>query len=116
MKGHPFTQRMKYATLGIIEAWHRERSFRSQTILAVVAVAGAAVLRVQLIWWAALVVVIAMVLVTEIVNSSLEALADHLHPSEHPSIKIAKDMAAGAVLLASLAAVSVGVCLVLSTL
>ena len=116
MKGHPFDQRLKHAGAGIVEAWHQERSFRSQTILAAVAAAGGVVLRPQLIWWAALVLVIALVLVAEMVNSSIEALADHLHPSEHPSIKIAKDMAAGAVLLASLAAVAVGACLVLSTL
>jgi diacylglycerol kinase (ATP) len=85
-------------------------------MLAAGAVTGGVVLRPQLIWWAALTLVIALVLVAEAVNSSIEALADHLHPSEHPSIKIAKDMAAGAVLLASLAAVAVGACLVLSTL
>jgi diacylglycerol kinase (ATP) len=116
MKGHPFAQRLKHATAGLVEAWHRERSFRSQIVLAVAAVTGGVVLRPQLIWWAALVVVIALVLVIEIVNSSIEALADHLHPSEHPSIKTVKDMAASAVLVASLAAVTIGACLVLSTL
>jgi diacylglycerol kinase (ATP) len=116
MKGYPFAQRLKHATGGLIEAWHRERSFRSQIVFAATAVTGAVVLKAQLIWWAALVIAIALVLVAEIVNSSIEALADHLHPSQHPSIKIAKDMAAGGVLLASLAAVAVGACLVLSRL
>ena len=116
IKGHPFAQRLKHATTGLVEAWRRERSFRSQTILAAAAVTGGVVLRAELIWWAALVVVIALVLVAEMVNSSIEALADHLHPSVHPSIRTAKDMAAAAVLLASLAAVTVGACFVLSTL
>jgi undecaprenol kinase len=39
------------------------------------------------------------------VNSSLEKMADHLHPERHPQIKIVKDVAAGAVLW--VAAVSV---------
>lgn len=116
MKGRPFSQRLKYAVAGIIEAWRRERSVRSHAIGALVAVAGGVVLRAQPIWWAALALAIALVLVAEIVNSSIEALADHLHPSEHPSIKAAKDMAAGAVLLASLAALIVGACFVLSLL
>jgi diacylglycerol kinase (ATP) len=83
-------------------------------MIAVITLAGAAVLRVQLIWWAAAVLVIALVLVAELANSSIEALADHLHPSEHPSIEAAKDIAAGAVLLASIAAVVVGICLLVS--
>ena len=66
-------------------------------------------------WWVALVLVIALVLIAEVVTSSFEALADHLHPAERPSIRIAKD-AAGAVLLASLAAVAVTACRVLSRL
>src|SRR5687767_4369561 len=110
MKGQSFMQRLKHAAAGIAQAWRRERSFRSQTFLGVAAATGAGVLQAQLIWWALLGLVIAMVLAAEIVNSSIETLADHLHPSKHPSIKAAKDMAAGAVLLASLAAVSVGVC------
>jgi diacylglycerol kinase (ATP) len=114
MKGLSFTQRLQHATAGLVASWHRERSFRSQIVLAVVAVNTGAVLRPQLLWWSALVLAITLVLVAEIINSSIETLADHLHPSQHPSIKIAKDMAAGAVLLASLAAAMIGALLVLS--
>jgi diacylglycerol kinase (ATP) len=85
-------------------------------MIAAMTLAGAAVLRVELIWWAAAVLVIALVLVAELVNSSIEALADHLHPAQHPAIEIAKDIAAGAVLLASFAALAVGACLALSIL
>ena len=116
MKGLSFSQRLKYANAGLIEAWRRERSFRSQVIMATAAVVVGIVVRPQLIWWAALALAIGLVLVAEVINSSIEALADHLHPSEHPSIKIAKDMAAGAVLLASLTAVAIGGFLVLSVL
>ena len=51
-----------------------------------------------------------------VINSSIEGLAGHLHLSQHPSLKVAKDMAAGAVLLASLAAAIIGALLVLSVL
>lgn len=116
MKGVSFIQRLNHAKAGLVVAWHREQSLRSQLVLATVAVVAGVVLRPQLLWWAALVLAIALVLVAEIINSSIEALADHLHPSQHPSIKIAKDMAAGAVLLASLAAAAIGVLLALSVL
>jgi diacylglycerol kinase (ATP) len=116
MKGLSFSRRLKHAKGGLAAAWDRERSFRSQIMLAATAFAGAVILRPQLLWWAVLGLVVGLVLVAEMMNSSIEALADHLHPSHHPSIKIAKDMAAGAVLLASLTAAIVGVLLVLSAL
>jgi diacylglycerol kinase (ATP) len=114
MKGLLFAERLKHATAGLVVAWHHERSFRSQIIIAVGTLSAGAAFRLPLIWWVALVFAIALVLVAEIINSSIEALADHLHPSQHPSIKIAKDMSAAAVLLASLAAAAIGVLLVLS--
>ena len=50
---------------------------------------------------------VAFVLAAEIVNTALEGLADHLHPEQHPAIKAVKDCAAGAVLVASVAALGV---------
>lgn len=43
----------------------------------------------------------------ELFNSALETLTDHLHPEHHHEIGAAKDIAAGAVLVAALAAVFV---------
>jgi undecaprenol kinase len=57
---------------------------------------------------------ISLVLALELINSALEALIDHLHPDVAPAIKIAKDAAAGAVLLASIAAALVGVLMLVS--
>jgi diacylglycerol kinase (ATP) len=116
MKGLSFRRRLKHAKRGLAAAWHRERSFRSQIVLAAAAVCGGVIVRPEPVWWAVLALAVALVLVAEMMNSSLEALADHLHPSQHPSIKIAKDMAAGAVLLASLAAAVIGALLALSAL
>ena len=50
----------------------------------------------------------ALVLGLELVNTALEHLADHLHPETHAEIRIAKDCAAAAVLVASAAAAVVG--------
>ena len=51
---------------------------------------------------------IALVLAGELINSSIEALADHLHPQQHPAIGRVKDLAAGMVLVTSIAAMIVG--------
>ncbi len=59
--------------------------------------------------WALLVVAIAMVWVAEALNTAIEFLADAAVPDPHSLIKHAKDVAAGAVLLASIAAAAIGV-------
>jgi diacylglycerol kinase (ATP) len=114
MKGRPFPERLRYATDGILEIWRKEQSFRTQALLGVGAVLVAILLRLPQIWWAALAIVIGLVLVAETMNSTIEAIADVVHPDLHPSIKAAKDMAAGGVLLASLTALVVGLCLIFS--
>ncbi len=59
--------------------------------------------------WTLLVVAIALVWVAEGLNTAIEFLADAAVPDHHALIKHAKDVAAGAVLLASLAAGVIGV-------
>ena len=114
MKNAALTVRLGFAWSGIRAVWRRERSFRTQVIIATIAVLATAILRPGLIWCAAIALSIALVLALELLNSALEAMIDHLHPGVDPAIKIAKDAAAGAVLIASIAAVCVGVCMVLS--
>lgn len=58
--------------------------------------------------WALLALAIGLVLAAEAGNSALEALADRVAPDPHPLVAKAKDLAAGAVLLASAAAAGVG--------
>jgi undecaprenol kinase len=54
-----------------------------------------------------------VVLAMELVNTAVEHLADHLHPDQHPRIKIVKDCAAAAVLVTSLGALCVAVAFVI---
>ena len=57
--------------------------------------------------WASVLLVSALVIGLEVVNSAVERLADHLHPGEHPEVGLVKDMLAGAVLVAALCALLV---------
>lgn len=66
-------------------------------------------MRPGLLWTAVVVLAVALVLAFELANSALEYLIDHLHPQIAPEIKRAKDVAAAAVLVASIAALLVGV-------
>lgn len=58
--------------------------------------------------WAMLIIVMAMVWLTEMLNTAIEKIMDHITPEQHPGVKWIKDVAAGAVLVAALAAAIVG--------
>ena len=108
MKNRRFADRLGVAFAGLRLVFRREKSFRTQSALA----AGAALVLVVLRpgpGWAALVALsAALVLALELANSALEYLVDHIHPAHAREIGAAKDAAAGAVLVASLAALIVG--------
>jgi diacylglycerol kinase len=58
--------------------------------------------------WLAVVLAIGLVWVAEALNTAIEYVADLAHPDEHPEVKKLKDLAAAAVLFASLVALAVG--------
>jgi diacylglycerol kinase (ATP) len=59
--------------------------------------------------WRWIILAIALVWVTEIVNTAFEHLCDVVQPEFHASVRTAKDVAAGAVLVAAIAAAIIGV-------
>ena len=62
-----------------------------------------------LLWFVLLALAMGLVLTAELLNTALEAVVDLVSPEEHPLAKQAKDVAAAAVLVASLAALAAGV-------
>jgi diacylglycerol kinase (ATP) len=114
MKNGSFRARLGHACAGIRLVWRREKTFRTHGLFALAALATAAALRVGPVWWALIVLCIAMVVALEALNSALEYLIDRLHPALHEEIGCAKDAAAGAVLLAGLGAAGVGALMVLA--
>ena len=69
--------------------------------------------RPEPLWWALAILASAAVITTELINTAIEHLADHLHPEIHPSIRIVKDCAAAAVLVAVVGALGVAVALLI---
>lgn len=59
--------------------------------------------------WIVLILAMGLVLMAEAMNSALEWLADAIHPDHHPLVGRAKDVAAGGVLIAAVAAALVGI-------
>ncbi len=98
-----------YAFAGI---WHVLRTQRNAQIHIAITVAVILLglyLHLPSIQWAILVLTIGVVFAAEITNTALEAVVDLASPEAHPLARIAKDSAAGAVLILAIVAVGVGV-------
>src|SRR5213082_492346 len=97
-----------YAFEGIIHVLRTQRNLRIHFLAAVIVFAAAIAVGVARLQLIALVLAIAFVLVAEMLNTAIEGVIDVSTTSFDPNAKLAKDIAAGAVLIASITAVGVG--------
>lgn len=97
-----------HAWEGIVLAVRTQRNMRFHALAAVAVVVLGAVLRVGFLELSVLFLAISLVMAMELVNTAVEAVVDMVSPEFHPLAKIAKDAAAGAVLVASIGAAIVG--------
>jgi diacylglycerol kinase (ATP) len=97
-----------YAFEGIIHVLRTQRNLRIHFAIAVVVIAAAAAFNVGRLELIALLLAIAFVLVCEMVNSAIEGAIDISTTSFDPNAKLAKDIAAGAVLISTVTAIAVG--------
>ena len=97
-----------HAFRGIGAALRSEPNLRLQLLAAIAVAIAGWWLEIRAGEWLAVIVAMALVLVAELFNTALEALADAVHPERHEGIGRAKDAAAGAVLVAAIAAAAIG--------
>jgi diacylglycerol kinase (ATP) len=97
-----------YAFEGIIHVLRTQRNMRIHFSLAVLVLIGALVTGVDKFELVALLIVIGFVLIAEMVNTAIEGAIDVATTSFDPMAKLAKDIAAGAVLIATVTALAVG--------
>lgn len=110
---HALTKSFEYAAAGIRGIIIQERNFKIQLFIGLLAVILGFVFKLGLSEWLDLVIVITIVLVFELINTSIEEMVDLISPQYHDKAKIAKDVAAGTVLVASIGSVIVGILLFL---
>ena len=96
-----------YAFEGVIHVLRTQRNLRIHFLAAVCVFAGAVAVGVSRLQLIALVLAIAFVLVAEMLNTAIEGVIDVSTTSFDPNAKLAKDIAAGAVLIAAISAVAV---------
>ena len=97
-----------YAIEGIIHVLRTQRNMRIHFVIAVGVLVAALAFDVSRLELIALLIAIAFVLIAEMINTAVEAAVDVASTSFDPMAKLAKDIGAGAVLIAALTAVAVG--------
>ena len=90
-----------HALNGIFATYRGERNFRIHVVAALAVVGLGTWLNVTYTEWHWIIGCIAIVLITELLNTAVEALVDLVSPDYHPLAKKAKDAAAGSVLIAA---------------
>jgi diacylglycerol kinase (ATP) len=100
-----------FALEGLAYLIRTQRNFRIHLALALVATVAGIAFAVSPVEWAILTVTIALVIMTEGLNTGLELAVSLASPDRRPEAKAANDIAAGAVLLAAIASVGVGIAL-----
>ena len=115
-KNQSFRARLGFALQGLAHGVRTERSLQVQLVAFAAALAALGILRPGALWWALVLLASAVVIAAELFNTAIEGLADELHREAHPAIRIAKDCAAGGVLVAALGALAVALALILHLL
>lgn len=104
-----FWRSLNQAWRGFVYAWKTEGHIQFHIIAGAVVLGAAWWFKLSRIEWLLLVYAIGAVIATEVINTAVELVVDLVQPNFHPLAGMAKDVAAGAVLVAAIQAVFIGV-------
>ncbi|MDD3738931.1 MAG: diacylglycerol kinase family protein [Lentimicrobiaceae bacterium] len=107
-KKSSFVGSFKYALNGILLLFKRHRNFKIQFTIGILVVICAFIFKVSVYQWIAVLLCIGLVLSLEAINTVLEIIMDKIQPEYCDTIKTAKDIAAGAVLIAAVISAVIG--------
>lgn len=97
-----------FAIEGLISALKNEKHMKVHILAAIIIVILAIVINASKVEILIISLSVSFVVITELVNTAVEAIVDLVSPERHPLAKLAKDVAAGAVLVAAINALCVG--------
>ncbi|KEO78411.1 diacylglycerol kinase family protein [Paenibacillus sp. SEL1] len=109
MRRQPWRMTFRYAAEGVMYALRTQVNMRIHVAVAFLVIVAGLTLHISRLDWLFVCVAIAIVIVAELFNTAVEAAVDLISPDIHPLAKAAKDTAAGAVLLAAVFAVIIGI-------
>jgi diacylglycerol kinase len=98
----------RFAVNGLLSLFKHEHNSRIHLLAAAVAIVLGIFLKLNFYEWALLIIVIGIVFLAELLNSSIESLADRIDNEQNELIMRAKDYGAAAVLISALVSIVVG--------
>jgi len=98
----------KFAFDGLLFLLKNEHNSRIHLLAAIAVIILGIIVKLNQIEWALMTIVIALVFLAELLNSSIETLADLINPEWNELIKRAKDYSAAAVLISAIMAMIAG--------
>lgn len=116
MHKNPFYKSLGYAISGIINSIKKERNIKIHILFMIFVIVCGFVVNLSLTEWLVCILLFALVISLELVNTALEAVVDLCSPNYHELAKYAKDVAAGAVLVSAIASIAIGLIIFLPKL
>lgn len=99
----------KYAIEGIWKSFKTERNMKIHIFVMILVIIAGVILKINKYEWIACILCFAIVISGELFNTAIETVVDMVMPYKNDKAKIAKDIAAGAVLTLAIGAAIVGV-------
>lgn len=99
----------KYALEGITAALRQEPNLKFHILIGLLIIILSAFLKISTQDFIIILILIGFVIAVELTNTAIEAVVDGFTDNSHPAAKMAKDISAGAVLVAATTAAVVGI-------
>ncbi|MCR4429852.1 MAG: diacylglycerol kinase [Tepidanaerobacteraceae bacterium] len=106
-KSRTLLESFNYAIAGIMYSFNTQRNVRIHFLMAALVLAVSPFFSLSAFELMIVIFTIAMVIITEMINTAIENTVDMVTEKYHPLAEIAKNVAAGAVLIATLNALAV---------
>lgn len=104
-----FINSFKYSFEGLVYAYKYEQSMFIHFIVCITVIILGILLKISFMEWLICLILFGLVMGTELINTSLEAVVDLISPEKNPLAKIAKDTASAAVFVLSIVAFVSGI-------
>ena len=98
----------KYAIEGIWTSFKTERTMKIHIFIMILVIIAGIILKINKSEWIICIILFAIVIGSELFNTSIETIVDMVMPEKNEKAKIAKDVSAGAVLVVAIGAAIIG--------
>lgn len=106
---NPLYKSFGYAFEGIFTGIEKERNMKIHCLAMLCVVVLGFLVKISVLEWCLCLILFGLILSLELVNTAIEAVVDLVTEERKPLAKLSKDVAAGAVLIASIMAAGVGI-------